>query len=313
MGSEPMHSAALTTVLDSIETRYYSAGTGDTVVLLHNGHIGAVGEVASSLMWHTVFGAFATQFHTVALDRLGQGHTANPAAHADYGHDASVAHTLAFLKMIGSGPCHLVGHDEGAFVAAQLAFEHPGLVASITLVSANSLTPGSDRRSIVLSDPVLPLLSPASLRWHYERASHSHLAVSDTWMDEAVGLAGLQKTRAATEIMADEALYLRQQVGQWNTRRAALHRRIHAEGLRCPTLIVWGFNDPIAPFENARYLMELLAVRQRDTELRILNAAGHFPQWEQPAAFIRAVGSFVGQANELAAATRSRQPAQMTG
>lgn len=313
MGFEPMLAAAHNTVLDGVETRFYSAGSGETVVLLHNGHAGTQSEVASSLMWGGVFDAFASKFHTFALDRLGQGHTANPAAPDGYGHDASVAHTLAFLKSLGTGPYHLVGHDEGAFVAAQLAFEHPDLVASVTLVSANSLTPGSDRRSIVLSNPVLPLLSPASLRWHYERASHSHLAVADAWMREAAALAGLAKTHEAIAIMADKALYLRQQVGQWNARRAALHRRIHAEGLPCPTLIVWGFDDPIAPFENARYLMELLAVRQRDTELRILNAAGHFPHWEQPAAFTRAVTSFVGQANQLAAATLARQPAKAVG
>lgn len=313
MGSEPMLSAAHTTVLDGIETRFYSAGSGETVVFLHNGYAGTPAEVASSLMWGGVFDAFARKFHAVALDRLGQGRTANPPEAAGYGHDASVAHTLAFLQSLDTGPYHLVGHDEGAFVAAQLAFEHPELVASVTLVSANSLTPGSDRRNIVLSNPVTPLLSPASLRWHAERSCHSHLAVTDTWMDEAIAVAGLDKTQQAIRIMADDQLYLRQQVGQWNARRAALHRRIHAEGLPCPTLIVWGFNDPIAPFENARYLMELLAVRQRDTELRILNAAGHFPHWEQPSAFIRAVTSFVGQANALAAATRSRQPSKAAG
>ncbi|WP_225026996.1 alpha/beta fold hydrolase [Xinfangfangia pollutisoli] len=313
MGFEAMQSFARTTVLDEIETRFYSAGSGETVVLLHNGHAGAPTEVASSLMWGSVFGAFAAKFHTVALDRLGQGHTANPATSAGYGHAASVAHTLAFLQSLGSGPYHLVGHDEGAFVAAQLACAHPDLVASVTLVSANSLTPGSDRRGIVLSDPLLPLLSSASLRWHYERACQSHLAVTDAWMDEATAVAGLDKTRAAIAVMADEELYLRQQVGQWNAQRAALHRIIHAEGLPCPTLIVWGFNDPIAPFENARYLMELLAVRQRDTELRVLNAAGHFPHWEQPAAFARAVTSFVAQAKALAAATRARPPAKRVG
>lgn len=313
MAIEPMRTATQTMLLDGIETRYYSAGTGETVVLLHNGHAGTPGEVASSLMWHGVFASFAERLHVVALDRLGQGRTANPARPEAYGHDASAAHTLAFLKALGAGPFHLVGHDEGAFVAAQLAFEHPDLIASVTLVAANSLTPGSDRRSIVLSDPVLPLLSFASLRWHYEKASRSHLAVSDIWMDEATEIAGLGKTRDAVRIMADEERHLRQQVGQWNARRAALHRRIHAEGLPCPTLIVWGFDDPIAPFENARYLMELLAASQRDTELRIFNAAGHFPHWEQPAAFSRAVTGFVAQAKALAAATRARRSAKKAG
>lgn len=313
MAIEPMHSAAQTMLLDGIETRYYSAGTGETVVLLHNGHAGTSSEVASSLMWHSVFGSFAAQFHVVALDRIGQGRTANPAGPELYGHDASAAHTLVFLKALGGGPFHLVGHDEGAFIAAQLAFDHPDLIASVTLVAANTLTPGSDRRSIVLSDPVLPMLSPASLRWHYEKASCSHLAVSDVWMDEATAVASLEKTHDAVRVMADEDRYLSQQVGQWNMRRAAMHRRIHAEGLPCPTLIVWGFDDPIAPFENARYLMELLAVRQRDTELRIFNAAGHFPHWEQPAAFSRAVTSFVAQANALAAATQARRSAKQAG
>src|SRR5690606_29478096 len=151
------------------------------------------------------------------------------------------------------------------------AADRPRLVASVTFVAANSLTPGSDRRGIVLQNPPLPLLSRQSLRWTFENSCHSHLGLPVEWLNAAEEIAALPSTQTALSVMADEDRLLAQQTAQWTTTRSRIHRLIHSEGIPCPTLIVWGLNDPIAPIENAKYLMELLAVQQRDTELRLLN------------------------------------------
>jgi 2-hydroxy-6-oxo-6-(2'-carboxyphenyl)-hexa-2,4-dienoate hydrolase len=279
--------------VDGIRTRYFERGEGPCVVFLHGGYMGSPTEVQTAAVWSTVFGRFGDGVHTVAIDRLGQGFTDNPKSAEDYTLDASAIHVAAVLRYLGKGPYHLVGHDEGAFVAAQISIEHPDLVASLVLVSANTLTPGSDRRNIVQAHPPVPLMSRQSLRWLYETASPSHLSVTEEWLDEPVEVAKSKRNMEAVAVMQAEDRYLRSYVGSWNRKRSELHRAIHSEGLPCPTLVVWGLDDPIAPFSNAEYLMELLAPKQRETELRVFNRAGYFVFREHPAAFCRTVRSFV--------------------
>lgn len=302
MAAETMSAARIELDVEGIATTIHMAGEGPALVLLHNGHMGNGTEVSSSRMWEGCFSALAKAFTVIAIDRLGQGGTANPASPADFSLAASAAHVKAVLSSLGHGAYHLVGHDEGAFIAAQLAFEAPEVVLSVTLVSANSLTPGTDRRGIVHSAPPQPRLSRESLRWVYETSSHSHLCVPAPWLDEAEAMAASDKHRAAVEIMADEAVYLGTYVAQWTKKRSELHRRIHDEGLPCATLIVWGLNDPVAPLENGKYLLELLAPKQRNTELRIFNSAGHYPHWEHAATFARVVTSFAQETDKAARA-----------
>ncbi|MBM6593562.1 alpha/beta hydrolase [Microvirga sp. BT291] len=276
-----------------IKTRYFERGSGPCVVLLHGGHMGSPTEVQTASVWSTIFDRLGDGIRVIAIDRLGQGYTDNPKAADDYTLDASAAHVAAVLREFGNGPYHLVGHDEGAFVAAQISVEHPGLVASLVLVSANTLTPGVDRRNIVQANPPVPLMSRQSLRWMFETASPSHLSVTEEWLDEPVDVAKSDRNVEAVEVMQADDRYLRSYVGSWNRRRSELHRFIHANGLPCPTLVVWGLDDPIAPFSNAEYLMELLAPKQRETELRVFNRSGYYVFREHPNAFCRTVRSFV--------------------
>lgn len=283
--------------IDGVRTRVIDEGEGIPVVLLHGGYPGDPVEVQSSAVWDPVIRHLAGELNIIAIDRLGQGFTDNPASADDYSVDAIADHVVAVLRHLDKGPYHLVGHDEGAFIATQIAVAHPELVCSMTLVSANVLTPGADRRCIIHSSPPLPLLSRHSLRWVYEASSFSHLAVTEDWLDEPVAIAATQGHRAAVEAMQENDRYLKTYVKSWTARRSHIHRVMDADGLPCPTLVVWGLNDPVAPVANAEYLMELLTPKQRDTELRIFNSAGYYPFREHPAAFSRTVLSFVRDNN----------------
>ncbi|EBA07997.1 alpha/beta fold hydrolase [Sagittula stellata] len=301
MAAEHMKTTRREIEVDGIRTTLYVAGDGPALVLLHNGYMGKPDEVASAVMWAPVFHRLAEHFTVIAIDRLGQGRTDNPASADDYSLEASKDHALKVIRALGHDRVHLVGHDEGAFVAAQLAIEEPELVASVALVVANALTPGVSRRNVVHAHPPRPYLGRTSLRWMYETACHSILAVRSEWMNEAEEIATLDKTGEAIRVMSDGETHLRTYVAQWTAKRSALHRQFHDTGLPCPTLLVWGLNDPVAPLENGKYLLELLTPQQRDTEIRIFNTAGHFPHWEHPETFARVVGSYAKEAERHAA------------
>lgn len=279
--------------VEGIRTRYFEAGSGLPIVLLHGSHMGAAHEATSAPIFAPIFARLRQGFRVIALDRLGQGFTDNPTREADYTLEAGARHVAAALGALCQEPCHLVGHEEGGFLAAHLACTHPERVASVTLVAANALTPGADRRNIVHAHPPVPSLSRHSLRWVYETASFSHRVVDEAWVDEAEAVARSEKNRIAVRTMQREDVYVDHYLRTWFATRSSLHRRFHESGMPCPTLVAWGLNDPIAPIENAKYLLEILATRQRDTEMRIFNSAGHYVFREHPAAFSRMVASFV--------------------
>lgn len=274
-----------------IRTRILRQGSGIPILFLHGGYAGDPMEVQSSAIWAPVFERIGDDARLIAMDRLGQGLTEFPADPDDYTIDAAAAHVIGTLDALNIPSCHIVGHDEGAFIGAQIAVEHPGRVQSLTLVTANALTPGADRRSIVHAHPPVPLRSRHSLRWVYETACYSHQVVDEGWLDEAVAVA--ERTGQAVAQMREGDRYLRRYVKSWTARRSAIHRVMDRTGLPCPTLVVWGLDDPLAPISNAEYLMELLTPQQRDTELRIFNRAGYYPFREHPAAFSRVVLSFI--------------------
>ncbi len=52
--------------------------------------------------------------------------------------------------------------------------------------------------------------------------------------------------------------------------------------LKAPTLIVWGFNDPTAPYTLGVDLMEQVSKVVDRTELHIINQSGHLVYAEHP-------------------------------
>ena len=70
-------------------------------------------------------------------------------------------------------------------------------------------------------------------------------------------------------------------------------RRLQERGMPCPTLVVWGYDDPAADLKNGMQLIGLFMKKQLRTEVRIFNRSGHFVMREHPAAFNRLIDTYV--------------------
>jgi pimeloyl-ACP methyl ester carboxylesterase len=62
--------------------------------------------------------------------------------------------------------------------------------------------------------------------------------------------------------------------------------------IKVPTLVLVGEHDAITPAELARGMHRAI----KDAHLAVIKGAGHVSNWEQPAAFNRAVLKFLGAA-----------------
>lgn len=281
--------------VDGIRTRYFDEGDGPPILFLHGGNFGSPGGASTARIWEPVFLSLSSQFNTISMDRLGQGYTDNPKRDEDYTMDAVVQHVAAFVRKLGKGPCHLVGHSRGGYIVARLALEHPDVARTITIVSSGTLSPGIIRNHIQLAHPPRPLLTRESQRWVYERYSYNHTIVTEDWLDETVAVAQTEKNAEAVRKMAVEGLDKTLFSPELARQRMESQRWIMERGIPCPTMVAWGWNDPTADPVNGRLLIEMLMQKQPQTEVRYFNRAGHFVFREHPRAFALMLKHYVAQ------------------
>jgi pimeloyl-ACP methyl ester carboxylesterase len=279
--------------VDGIRTRYFDAGTGERIVMIHGAQFGASDGASSARTWSLNFPVLKAWHNVIAFDKLGQGYTDNPKSDADYTMHAIVQHAIGFLDKLGKKPYHVVGHSRGGYVVSRLTLERPDLVKTCICVSSGTLSPGTTRTRIVHKDPPQPQLTRESIRWFCERYSYNPKIVTEDWLDGSVAIAQTEKNKSAVAKMNRDGLSRKQFLPQLAKQRAETHRWLLERGMPCPTLVVWGYNDPAADIENGMQLIELFMAKQHDTEVRIINKSGHFVMREHPAAFNRLIDTYV--------------------
>lgn len=274
-------------------TCYVEAGQGTPVVLIHGGTVGDAASATHAGDWAPVAPILAANHAVLALDRLGQGYTDAPRDASGYAMAASVAHVAAFLREIGRGPCHLVGHSRGGYVACRVALDHPELVRSATIVDSATCAPGVERNPFVFAcNPHDPGTREAA-RWTYRAYSHSNAHVTERWLDSTLAILALDSTRETVRRMQDEGLHETVFAPRLRSDKEAMFARLAAEGLTRPVMLVWGAQDPTAPLASGHALYELFARRQPRAQMHVINAAGHFSYREQPAIFGRVLLEFL--------------------
>ncbi len=130
--------------------------------------------------------------------------------------------------------------------------------------------------------------------WAFQTiAAHSFSTrhITDDLVDAMVELRELPKMLAARE----KFVTLRQAFAHdLEIRQAETHRWIQDGGLRTSTLIVWGFDDPSAPWHDVGLnTIDLILPNAKDAQARVINQAGHYCFREQPKEFVSAVTSFI--------------------
>lgn len=276
-----------------IRTRYLQAGEGEPLVLFHGGNMGSGNMAECAEDWELNIPGLARCFRVIAVDKLGQGYTDNPATDADYTMAATVRHARDFLITLGLGHINIAGHSRGGYLVARLALDYPDLIKSCVIVDTNTLAPGVAASQWVLANPPVPRLSRESQRWIIQHYSHSPSHITEKWLDQIYAVAALPKSRIAGEKMRNQQLSAKQFMPRLNQDKGDVFARLRDHGLPCPTLVIWGKNDPTAILAQGQIIFDLIASRQPQSQMCVLNQAGHFCFREQPAAFNAAVSGFI--------------------
>lgn len=275
--------------VNGTRTRYLEAGTGDPMLLIHGGNFGMYCLAED---WEPVIDRLATRFRVLAIDKLGCGFTDNPPSDDGYVIGSVVDHGYQFLCTLGIDSAHLAGHSRGGYAVTRMAFEHPGLARTLTIVDSSSLVTPPNPLYLRWDEEAAGIPDPRDrVRYLVTVNSFSGDHVDDYFVDMMAKAIELPKTQEAAELNSKYRAQFNEDLVE---RQKETHEWISSGGITWPTLVMWGFNDPSATMERCAVpCMNLILSNVRASEMHVLNEAGHYCYREQPAGFADTVMSFI--------------------
>lgn len=265
--------------VDGVRLHYFSKGQGPTVVLLHGN-----GVIAEDFLHTGLFDQLAENHRVIAFDRPGFGYSERPRTTV-WTPAAQARLIAAALEQLGVQQAVVLAHSWATLVAISMGLQQPQLVSGLVLASGYyypslrldvlSATPAIPLIGDLLSHTISPLIGrlmwPAAIKLAFTPAA---VPVSFELMSPWMSLrpTQLRAEAAETAMMIPSAAVLRK----------------HYPELAMPVSIVVGEGDLIvSPEDNSLQLDQDL----QDSDLTVLEGAGHMIQHLSPAALLSAVDS----------------------
>jgi 2-hydroxy-6-oxonona-2,4-dienedioate hydrolase len=279
------------TDVKGVKTRYYEAGSGDPLVLVHgegwSGH-------SSANVWVKNIPGLARHFHVFAADKLASGMTGNPLDDKDYNIQGEVEHMYQFIQTMKLGRVHLVGQSRGGGLAFFLSVAHPEVVRTLVIIDSLTASPDVGRAGREAALANCPK-EPDGEEWKCRLRAISFkpdVAFDDLYFATGVYMASLPKSKeTVAKRKAGAGEPLESQFSDW---KKQVHERLKAEGgMRVPTLLYWGRNDPSAILKAGLELYDVLAEQNPNVRMITVNKAGHFHFREYPDEFNQNLINFI--------------------
>jgi len=272
-----------------IQTRFYRAGSGEPVVLLH-------GAGVSSDTWCRNIGPLSQYFSVYAPDTLGHGFTGSGDYRSGPPFAPAIEHLVSFVDGLGLERFSVVGSSYGALLAALLYFRLPGRVSRLIFNSSGSLVNSDDGHKkgvqAAYDNGLSAIENPTqeNCRRRMQRIFFDPAAVPEEVILMQMTLYSMPGAREAFERR------LRGLMDVEACRPFYVFDRLHE--IAVPTLMVWGREDPRSDYERA---LEA-ARRMPDARMVTLERCKHHPHMEYPERFNElARGFFMGEMDSVAA------------
>jgi 3-oxoadipate enol-lactonase len=229
-------------------------GAGPAIVFVH-------GLGGTSNSFQMLIGALAG-FRCIRPDLPGSGRSPRPFQALTM--ELFVETIFDVVQKVGGGPAHLVGHSMGTLVSLHLAAQRPDWVRSLTLFG--------------------PIVEPSDAARQRLR-DRARAARQDGMIGiaDAAGSSGVSSTSSnANALLAPfvRESHMRQDPEGFAQSCEALAAAQGADlrFLRCPSLVVTGDEDAIAPPTAA----QAIADKVKGSKIKVLEHCGHWTPFERP-------------------------------
>lgn len=264
---------------------FHDVGEGSPLVLLHGSGPGVSG-------WSN-FGAnlpaLSAQHRTIVLDQPGFGRSPVPEMDRPYG-DIAAAAVVDLLDELGLEQVDLLGNSMGAATACRVVLAHPDRVRRLVFMGPGGIG--------------VNVLGPRPTEGFKRLIDFSKEPTRERMVD------WLRTMVHDQSLLTDELIESRFEVAtapgalEWFQTFLSPHAKrmtgavvdetplwARAGQIRHKTLITWGRDDRVVPFETG-----LLPLAQMpDVELHVFGQCGHWPQIEAKVEFERVVLEFLSR------------------
>jgi len=229
-------------------------GEGEPVLMIHG--LGGTANVFTPLL-----AAFA-RHRTIRFDLPGSGRSYRVEGALSL--DVFVERTLLVMQRAGVERAHVVAHSMGTIVATHLAAANPGRVASLSLFGP-LLAPSETARAAIRARAA-------------EARSGDMQPIADALL--RVSIAAETRVRKPVAVAFVRESLLRQDPDGYARTCEALAAMQPADTSKidCPTLLVTGDEDAVAPPQAVRMMGERIA----GSRVEVLRGCGHWTPVEKP-------------------------------
>lgn len=246
---------------------YHEAGEGPVVIMLHGGGPGASGWAN----FHKNFAPFAAKYRTVLIDMLSFGRSESVVFDTEPSTTVRARAVRDLMDALGIERASFLGNSMGGSVAMALAVDYPERVDHLVLMGASGMT-----RTVLFPQP-----------------TEGHRRLREASADPSV-----ETMKALAEVMLFDPSLLTQEALEARVRTAKDPARREAAAkstapwrdqtdefakIAARTLIVWGREDRVNPFEIGLLLLREIP----HSSMHIFRDCGHWAQLEHPEEFNR--------------------------
>ncbi len=264
--------------VDGVRLRYFEAGSGAAVLLLHGGSLGSSADVFSRIVPRLADAGL----RAIAFDQPGFGLSAVPADHSTHYRRESVPR---LMDALGLRRAALMAHSQAGGAAVQLALADPARYSHVVILSTGSLLPPAAEAGGAGSRPAR---EAAPREW---QAGDAEPTLADTRR-------ALEETVFNHALITEDAVALRHSHSLGRNYRAFLARQaLGDEGggkggtplwqrlteLSMPLLMIYGRQDRARAAERAEHLKRL----RPEIDLHIVDGCKHMLPWDAEDELIR--------------------------
>jgi len=261
------------TIINGVNLNYEDTGKGEAVVFLH-------GMTGSTRDWANQVSILSSKYMVITIDMRGHGHSEAPSEEEQYSIEMFADDVFDLLRTLGIGKYCLGGHSIGGFIALQFALEHHDMLTGLVLVDTSSGQFARDPEYTLHRQKLIEVARSEGMEAAFNYDLANNLMRIERFQKHPE-LREVSRRKVLTTSV-DGYIYCGGAIEKWKSVTPRLSE------IKVPTLIVYGDED-IAFIEPSRILKEEIA----DSELVIINGAGHNPHEEAPTIFNDALLDFL--------------------